>query len=292
MTIRRKVGNVLRTLLLPPARLLRAMHVRLPERVYRHLHSTGPFSTRLPCGNRVVLMSWGNKVENQIYWKGALGHEPAAMSRWLTLSRHARCILDIGANTGVFAFFAKATNPNAEVFAFEPIPRIAQRIQENRTVSGLDVLVCKTAVANQSGTVSIHDPGGENAYSASLDASFLSSATTAIEVPVTSVDAFCMSRDLTPDLMKIDVEGVESEVLLGAASTLRTARPSVICEWQGGSESHAEVAKMLRDLGYTLLSDEGMPLRALEHRRGHEDRNVLFIPQEREDRIKVINHMG
>jgi FkbM family methyltransferase len=50
-----------------------------------------------------------------------------------------------------------------------------------------------------------------------------------LRVPSITVDAFAASNP-PPSLVKIDVEGAESEVLAGAESTLKDHRPLVLCE--------------------------------------------------------------
>jgi hypothetical protein len=50
-----------------------------------------------------------------------------------------------------------------------------------------------------------------------------------ITIPCTSLDDFARLK-LLPDVIKIDVEGSESEVLKGSDELLKRSRPEVICE--------------------------------------------------------------
>lgn len=42
--------------------------VRLPERLYRHLHFEGPFATLIEGGRTFTMVSYGDVVENELFW--------------------------------------------------------------------------------------------------------------------------------------------------------------------------------------------------------------------------------
>ena len=282
--------KLIRTLARPPALALRAIGVTPPEAVFKHLHKRGIFNVALPeSKGKLRLMSWGNRVENELFWRGWTGHEPDIMRWWARIALDAQIVLDVGANTGTFAFIAKALNPTATVHAFEPLARIALKIRENSNVSGLDVSVIEAAVADVTGELPIYDPGGANAYSASLDENFLSSSTEAKIVPVTTIDDHCSANGLVPDLIKIDVEGVEGRVLLGARDTLTKVKPLIVCEWTRHSDAHEAARKLLRDANYSVIDPETVQEIELTSARGHDDRNVILCPT---DRVSALRSTG
>ena len=277
----RKGGKqLLRTLVRPVAKALRRIGVPLPERLFRHLHFVGPFVLSLPDGSRLRLMSWGNRVENELYWRGWRGHEPDTMRWWVALAPEGGDILDIGANTATFAFIARKLSPDGRVVAFEPLARIAARARQNVQVSGCAVEVVQAAVADREGRREIHDPGGQNAYSASLIADFLAQRTVARTVEVVTIDGVCKRRGLRPRLIKIDVEGAETLVLLGARETLAACRPRILCEWLGRAQDHRAAADLLRGLGYVALDPESLAPVDLCDTVRHAARNLLLVPEE------------
>ncbi|MFZ5965200.1 FkbM family methyltransferase [Thalassococcus sp. BH17M4-6] len=282
------VKEIIRSLARPPALALRALGVTPPEKVFRHLHKVGPFAIALPDGRGTLqLMSWGNRVENELFWRGWVGHEPDVMRWWGRLSLDARTVLDVGANTGSFAFIAKALTPQATVHAFEPLARIADRLRENQRVSGLSVEIFQAAVADQTGELPIHDPGGANAYSASLDPNFLAGDKESYMVPVTTIDAHCATHDLTPDLIKIDVEGLEGRLLLGARDTLAKGQAVIVCEWTRNSDAHEAARDLLLSCGYVSLDPATGQTVDLDMGREHAERNVLLCPKDRVDVLKA-----
>ena len=62
--------------------------------------------------------------------------------------------------------------------------------------------------------------------------------------------------NLAPDVLKIDVEGLELDVLEGAASTISMHRPAILIEAHDGP---SEVTRMLRPFGYRRLGGSFAP---------------------------------
>src|SRR6185369_1528373 len=83
--------------------------VRLPEPLYRHLHFEGVIE--VPVGGRSFRMRHhGTQIENEVFWSGLFGRwEGASLRAWVAAARSARAILDVGANTGLYALAAGAT---------------------------------------------------------------------------------------------------------------------------------------------------------------------------------------
>ena len=248
-----------------------------PENIFKHLHFTGPFTIQLPNGTSVTQYSWGNRVENELAWRGWDGHEPIERQRWASIVAAGGDILDIGANTGTYAILAKAISPSSRVFAFEPLGRVAERIQKNSAISGLDISVICAALARETGELPIYDPGGENAYSASLDANFLKAHKDSYQVPAYSLDEFCLENEVDPIAIKLDVEGYEGEVICGGEKILSRGRCVIICEWLGSAPSHLEAQSLLSDNGYVALNMFDLSRVDLSDTKEFEERNVLLV---------------
>ena len=62
-------------------------------------------------------------MENELFWLGFNGGwEKKSLEVWVKLCKHCSTIFDIGANSGIYSLVAQSVNPEAEIFAFEPIP--------------------------------------------------------------------------------------------------------------------------------------------------------------------------
>ena len=150
---------------------------------------------------------------------------------------HNGVFIDVGAHVGNHT--VHLAKSGATVVAFEPHPDSFTFLTRNVDRNGLaaKVELCQVGLGARPGTgsVSIPDPG--NTGSATV-------ATGAGSVRIVTLDEL----GLSPDAIKIDAEGSETDVLAGALGTLRRSLPAVICEVHAGT-----IDPILRPLGYRRL---------------------------------------
>ena len=136
-------------------------------------------------------------------------------------------VLDIGGHIGLFAVAtAKIVGPEGKVFTFEPTPFTRGVLEEVVEINGCSeiVEVRGEAVSSNRGETVFYDTGTEISNANSLVRSELSKT----EIPITliSVDEFVRERSLDVSCIKIDVEGAELDVLIGARDVFTTQRPT------------------------------------------------------------------
>jgi FkbM family methyltransferase len=151
--------------------------------------------------------------------------------------------LDVGANIGTHCvFFAKKVSPGGLVYAFEPQRLVFQNLCANLALNGLtNVLASPVAVGDQAGHVSVpvFDPEMPmNFGSVTVSRNGPGEMTSLIRLDDLNVPA-C-------HLIKVDVEGMEADVLRGAASTIARFKPILLVE-QANSR---EVTDLLLRAGY------------------------------------------
>ena len=133
-------------------------------------------------------------------------------------------VLDVGANRGHYA--EKIAQISAAVlYAFEPHPATFRALQHVAERYGFEALNC--GMGAEAGTLQLYDrqPAGDGTEHASLYREVIEDIhkvpATAVEVGVSTIDAFVAERGLERiTLLKIDTEGHEYQVLLGAQRTL------------------------------------------------------------------------
>ncbi len=149
--------------------------------------------------------------------------------------------VDVGANMGVYAVVAAGcVGRNGRVVAIEAIPWLARMVSDNLTMNGFQSIstVLPVAAANIDGELTIYEFDrfqGSN----TMRADIVQSAETRYHVTATPLqvrarrlsDMFAEGLFPRPDLIKIDVEGFEMEVVLGARALFVEHKPSLVMEW-------------------------------------------------------------
>ena len=177
--------------------------------------------------------------------------------------------IDVGAHVGRHTFpIAECVAPNGRVFAFEPLPGIAQQLRNKLATSlalqpVVDFKMC--ALSDVSGTTAFTFVTNNPGYSGFLPRNYDAPAITAmIDVEVRRLDDLAASM---PKIryMKIDCEGGELRVLRGARNLLQRDRPIVSFESGDASlESYDYAAADIFDfwdlLNYDIRSITRQPL--------------------------------
>ena len=91
-----------------------------------------------------------------------------------------------------------------------------------------------------------------------------------------------------PDLIKIDIEGMESDVILGARNLISTSKPYIIVENPTTDYSKKVLTKISKSLGYKLfglyvVSSDGKMcmLKLNRYTSSSIEKNILCIPSEK-----------
>jgi len=250
---------------------------------YEHLHFTGPFELALDEARSVKLLSRGHIVENDLFWRGfGAGWEGSSLQLWKRICDNRRgLILDIGANSGVYALVAAAVAPEAHVIAFEPIDRIARQLRANIGLNRFAVEVEECAVSNRDGTTAIFDVVEAFNYSASLEGL---RGSTPVQVPVCSIDCHLGPDRAEPVIaIKIDVERHEAVAIAGMRETLARDHPTILVEILDSAIGSA-VADEVGDLGYRMFHiAEGrglVPAERLEPLGDHDWNHLLCTDEQ------------
>jgi len=154
------------------------------------------------------------------------------------LCRHGDVVLDIGANVGGFTVpLAERVGPTGEVHAFEPFRKIYQHLNANVALNGLsNVFTYNNALGTEQKTISIHAPDLNtwNFPSAmrvdkqyerqdALIKANLRYEPEREQIAVRTLDSFEFRHRVA--LIKIDVEFMELDVVLGGRETIKRHRP-------------------------------------------------------------------
>ena len=157
-------------------------------------------------------------------------------------------VLDIGANIGTYAIpLAQMVGPSGFVYAFEPQRQVFNILCANIAMSGAyNITAHKNGVGKAPGTARIPLFAldvQENNFGVSVLAD---EASRGDIVSVIAVDDLHLMRC---DFIKIDVEGMEAEVLTGARETIDKFRPVMWVENDKKGKGDALLA-LINDMDY------------------------------------------
>src|SRR5262249_32703018 len=132
--------------------------LRLKESLYKHLHFEGEFVVKIDDEHSFLIHHYGYEIENTLFWDGLSGGwEKMSIALWTKLVSRCRTIFDIGANTGVYSLVAGSLNPEAKIYAVEPVKRVFEKLRHNIELNDLDISCLEAAISNSDGTATIYD---------------------------------------------------------------------------------------------------------------------------------------
>ena len=191
----------------------------------------------------------------------SLGHEGRLLRRVIREVREGDVVFDIGTSLGLYTvFFAKATGPTGRVVGFEPEARTHRRVQESLGLNSLPwATVFDVALGCREGraVLAVDERLGSGVHRIVNDSTPVQ-VQRVQEVRVVAGDEFIVEKRLPPpNVIKVDVEGMEEEVLLGLRRTLSGAGcRAVFCEvhfsileQRGRRDAPRRIVALLRESG-------------------------------------------
>lgn len=192
--------------------------------------------------------------------QGGASYEDRLQHLYMSVLHAGDACIDIGAHTGRHTLpMSMAVGEQGRVAAFEPNPAIAQRLR-----SRLEWLAVRNVAVHEA---ALSDEAGSAEFVIALDLPEESglkertvyngaTRTEKVTVQLATLDSLRMDK---PRFIKLDTEGAEYKVLLGARATLARWRPVVAFEF--GLASYGaygvdpdEVFDYFDTLGYDVLS--------------------------------------
>ena len=168
------------------------------------------------------------------------------------LVRPGQTVLDVGANIGAHTVpLAQLVGRGGRVLAFEPQRTVFYALCGNVAQNNLNQVRCyHAAVGERAGVIAVPEIDADAEFNfGGLALSSAPAGVEASEVTMLRIDDLKLSAC---DLIKIDVEGMERDVLLGAQETVRRFRPLLYVEDDRPDKSPALHA-LLTSLGYEFF---------------------------------------
>ncbi len=213
-------------------------------------------------------MARGMKRQGGLGWVPAFvprGHEWEAEEAFLEqINWSSMTVYDVGGDQGIFTLFlAQRVGRAGKVVVFEPNQRSYQRILANVALNGFNnVRVLPIGLGERAEKLTFVFPKSEPARGSAAQSvrTLVAEEANAVtcEIEVATLDDEMARRQLpAPDLIKLDVEGMEWHALRGMRKTIEQYRPRLFIEIHGSdiedkTANVQRVVAMLEEMGYAV----------------------------------------
>jgi FkbM family methyltransferase len=176
-------------------------------------------------------------------------------------------VLDVGASRGYYGLTLRAAGYRGRIVSFEPLPMSFATLEDHARGDASWSIV-RTALGVEDGEAVIHVAGNavsssllpmaERHVSAAPEAGYVADET----VPVSRLDSIAGTYlpASAKAFLKLDVQGYEDQVLLGAGETLGRVvlieSELSLCHLYGGQMLCVDMIKLLAGLGFDLVAVE------------------------------------
>lgn len=186
--------------------------------------------------------------------------DPETLRIFLSWLKPDTVFYDIGANVGFHALTANRFINTGKVYAFEPMPAVQQLFEKHISLNKKHIInnnikFSPIAVSNEEKLVEFsNDVNYRDGNTYIIGSYIFAAAANKIMVQCQSIDGLIEQGFEKPDIIKIDVEGAEYDVLVGAKNTLQQYKPNILlathdCHLPGVQK---KCVTFLNELGYYL----------------------------------------
>jgi len=260
-TWKRRTAERLSTLLDRAERLAGRRFYELHLEAAAFRHRRGSNVAELAVGEHRILL---RTPSAKALWRAQtlLDKEPATI-RWIDSFAAGDVLWDIGANMGIYSLYAGVVK-GSEVLAFEPAAFNHALLCDNVRLNGLEERVAAYSLAfsdrSELGTLTVADdePGAAVASVGDAPVGRLKQAALVYTID----DFIARFAPAFPTHIKIDVDGLEAEILEGSRHTLSDPRlKSLLVEVDERDGSRPErIDAVLGEFGFRLVEVQGSPL--------------------------------
>jgi FkbM family methyltransferase len=178
------------------------------------------------------------------------------------------CVIDVGAHIGLVSLpVLSVMAPSGLLVAFEPAAANRTLLERHLELNGFQgrVRVESTLVGgDELDAVSFFEMDGHTGMNTVVPGAMGENYQPVSRQQVT-LDAYCTRYSLSPEVIKIDVEGAELGVLRGARSVLARCRPTIFLSVHPGQirllgESLLGLMDLIHSMKYTCRHVDGTPV--------------------------------
>lgn len=200
-------------------------------------------------GLKLRVNPFGNTIESNILFSSKI-REKEELKIIKNFTKPSTLFLDIGANFGYYSLFVAGFGAR-RCISFEPQPILINRINENRVINNFvdNIDIAPFALGGGAGKVELQI-AKSGLGSSAIGRKIESSDSTEVEQKTLNT-ALHEFKENKVDIIKIDVEGLEDEILYPYLSKLKKEYlPSLIIIEDNAADWNLNIIEWLKETGY------------------------------------------
>lgn len=163
-------------------------------------------------------------------------------------------IIDAGSQIGEFSLYANHLNPSSNIYSFEPSKGVFEILQKNTDgVGKIKIFNCALGEENKKIKLLVGNKNsmyGEDAIENSdIVKNKINKFLNSEEVQMITIDSFVEEHKIEKvDFIKMDTEGYERNIIMGAAETIRRFSPVIVCSAYHLKDDKIKIPELIKSI--------------------------------------------
>ena len=213
-------------------------------------------------------------------WYNKFNCEHKELNNFINLTKNKNTLLDIGCQFGSFSLTFIGDSTTKQSFAFDGGDTPYLTLSQIKILNQINNLhVFNFLIGNQNKKIHCHS---EELQALAINGSDVKN--------MFSIDMLCNIYNITPDVIKMDIEGAEIHALLGARETIIKENPIIFIEVHPKflhiyHNTIDDVVSFIKDINYKVLDlnqDEVTDYKDILHQETTDSNRTIWVPKNTE----------
>jgi FkbM family methyltransferase len=208
----------------------------------------------------------------------------------LKIIKNGDYVIEIGGHIGYFStLFSKIIGSEGKLDVFEPSLENLKYLKQNVSLLPSELKNSVTVIEKGIGNENVFldffidtITGQNNSFVKDFEGFYQNrkhsieknAKLSTVKVPVIKLDDYLQANEMQPDFIKIDVEGFEYNVILGAKATIENHKPNFMIEIQ---KDENEIISYFLSIDYNIYNDEWIKISCFNDYLEFKTPNIFFI---------------
>lgn len=163
-------------------------------------------------------------------------------------------VIDAGSQIGEFSLYANNLSPNSNIYSFEPSRYVFEILRKNtENVEKIKIFNCALGEENKKIKLLVGNKnpmyGGDAIENSGMAKNKINKFLNSEEVQMITIDSFVEEHKIEKvDFIKMDTEGYERNIIMGAAETIRRFSPVIVCSAYHLKDDKIKIPELIKSI--------------------------------------------